>query len=117
MTAGHEHDDDEPEAGLTAPTPETCVVHVRGDMDLDHAEELRSALLFAVSHASRDATIDIDLRNSSFCDSSGLGVLLAARRRAEESGHVLRLTAPSHQMLRLLALSDSAALFPVGPAT
>ncbi|MEV6734283.1 MULTISPECIES: STAS domain-containing protein [unclassified Streptomyces] len=104
MTA--ELKDDDPETGSADPAPEACLVAVRGDMDLDHADELRTALFQAVSRAPRGAVIDVDLRNSSFCDSAGLGALLVARCQAEDSGHVLRLAAPSHQMLRLLALTD-----------
>ncbi|MFD9304811.1 STAS domain-containing protein [Streptomyces sp. NPDC060048] len=114
MIATNEAPDAEPVPADDMSQP--CVVHVRGDMDVDHADELRSALLLAIDSAPARAAITVDLRNSSFCDSSGLNALLTARRRALESGHVLGLAAPSHQMLRLLELSDTADLFPLGPA-
>ncbi|MBT2478862.1 STAS domain-containing protein [Streptomyces sp. ISL-94] len=86
--------------------PRRHVVRVSGDMDIEHVGELRTALLEAVSQAPEHADIIIDLMHSSFCDSAGLATLLSARRRAAESGHLLRLAAPSHQLLRLLELCD-----------
>lgn len=94
---------------------DTYIVRLAGDMDIHHADDVRSTLLTAIARAPRRADVVIDLRNSSFCDSSGLNVLLLARRRAQESGHSIRLAAPSHQMLRLLELTGSVGLFPVGP--
>ncbi|MFI8521111.1 STAS domain-containing protein [Streptomyces sp. NPDC085481] len=111
MPVSNEHTPDTPTA---ARAPH--VVRVRGDMDLDHAEELRASLMAAVAEAPRGADIVVDLRHSSFCDSSGLNALLAARQEATESGHRLRLAAPSHQMVRLLELTGSMGLFVLGPA-
>ncbi|MFJ3960785.1 STAS domain-containing protein [Streptomyces sp. NPDC090036] len=98
---------------LEANPDETHVVHVCGEMDLDHVETLRSELMAAMDAAPPGGVLVVDLLRSSFCDSSGLGVLLEVRRRARESGRVLRLTALSHQMVRLLELSGSADLFEV----
>ncbi|AXE24828.1 hypothetical protein C0216_16455 [Streptomyces globosus] len=93
-----------------------CVVRVSGEMDLDHAAELRTALDTAISRAPDRADVVVDLRHSSFCDSSGLTVLLAARERAWAGGHAMRLAAPSHQLLRLLELTGSVELFSFVPA-
>lgn len=97
-------------------TPDPFVVWVSGDMDMEHAAGLRSSLLTSVGRAPRGADIILDLRNSSFCDSTGLNVLLAVRERAGESGHRLKLAAPSHQMVRLLEITDSIELFELCPA-
>ncbi|CAL9341561.1 Putative anti-sigma factor antagonist [Streptomyces sp. enrichment culture] len=96
------------------PAGARCVVRVSGEMDLDHASELRTALDRAISRAADRADVVVDLRHSSFCDSAGLTVLLAAREKARADGHVLRLAAPSHQMLRLLELTGSFELFSFG---
>lgn len=89
------------------------VVRVGGDMDLGHAGELRKTLAAALAQAPEGAEIVVDLRNSSFCDSTGLNTLLDARRQGARTGHVLRLAAPSHQLLRLLELSGSSGSFPL----
>ncbi|MFC9588778.1 STAS domain-containing protein [Streptomyces sp. NPDC056944] len=96
--------------------PQPIAVRVSGDLDIHHAEETRHTLLTAIGEAAPGAEVIIDLRYSSFCDSSGLDVLLAARKSAAESGHPLRLGAPSHQMLRLLAATGTAGLFMTSPA-
>ncbi|MFE0580031.1 MULTISPECIES: STAS domain-containing protein [unclassified Streptomyces] len=106
-------------AAEDAPVPEAAagteyrVVRVTGDMDLEHAGELRETLAAALSQAPEGAEVIVDLRNSSFCDSAGLNTLLEARRQAVQSGHVLRLAAPSHQLLRLLELTGSSGSFPL----
>ncbi|MEU6624166.1 STAS domain-containing protein [Streptomyces litmocidini] len=92
------------------------VIRVIGDMDLNSAEELRTALMRAVEETPPGSEVVVDLRNSSFCDSAGLNALLAARERAWVSGHTFRLAAPSHQMVRLLELTGTEGLFVLGPA-
>ncbi|MFE5538523.1 STAS domain-containing protein [Streptomyces sp. NPDC056519] len=94
-------------------TPGRSVVHVVDELDLDHAGALDAALRAVLADAGGPTEIVIDLRNCSFCDSSGLNALIRAREAALRAGHTLSLAAPSHQMLRLLCLTDSAALFPV----
>ncbi|MEU6215734.1 STAS domain-containing protein [Streptomyces sp. NPDC090085] len=103
-----------PPAGTAGPGP--YVVRVTGDMDVEHADELRAALAAALAEAPDGAEIVVDLRHSSFCDSAGLNTLLEARRRGEESGHVVRLAAPSHQLLRLLEYTGTTGRFPLDPA-
>ncbi|MFJ5551147.1 STAS domain-containing protein [Streptomyces sp. NPDC093225] len=102
---------------LAAPrNAEPHVVHVSGEMDFDHAEQLSAMLAAASDEAPDGSDIVVDLRNSSFCDSAGLNMLLASRQRAQQAGHHLVLAAPSHQMVRMLELTETAALFPLVPA-
>ncbi|MEU2232504.1 STAS domain-containing protein [Streptomyces vietnamensis] len=104
----------EPEA--EGRSPRSFVVWVSGDLDLDHSAELRSLLLDGVARAPRGTEVIVDLQNSSFCDSTGLNLLLAARELAFESGKSITLAAPSHQMVRLLEITGSSDLFGFGPA-
>ncbi|MFE2167750.1 STAS domain-containing protein [Streptomyces sp. NPDC059447] len=91
------------------------VLRVSGDMDLDHVARLRTSLMTALSEAPEGWDLVVDLQNSSFCDSTGLNALLAAREQAWSLGHRVLLAAPSHQMIRLLQLTGSADLFPLSP--
>ncbi|WP_051804174.1 STAS domain-containing protein [Streptomyces griseus] len=102
--------------GTGGPARRTFVVRVAGDMDLEHEARLRALLLDGVARAPRGADVVVDLRNSSFCDSTGLTLLLAAREAVRGTGSSLVLAAPSHQMVRLLELSDCVGLFRLGPA-
>ncbi|MFF6772265.1 STAS domain-containing protein [Streptomyces sp. NPDC012637] len=92
------------------------VVHVSGELDIQHADKLEGLLAAALASAEPSTAIIVDLSNSSFCDSSGLNVLIRAREAGLRTGHTLSLAAPNHQMLRLLDLTGTAPLFPVGPA-
>ncbi|MEV5973403.1 STAS domain-containing protein [Streptomyces sp. NPDC051921] len=94
----------------------STVVHVSGEIDLHHAGELENLITTALSDAQPSTKIVVDLSNSSFCDSAGLNALIRAREAALRTGHTLSLAAPSHQMLRLLELTGTAALFPLQPA-
>ncbi|MGW6691115.1 STAS domain-containing protein [Streptomyces sp. NPDC054961] len=92
------------------------MVRLSGEMDITRASEVRTVLLHAVTRPDGPAEIVIDLSDLTFCDSSGLNALLRARLEAVESGHTLRLAAPTHQMLRLLELTGTLQLFPIDPA-
>ncbi|MEV4941535.1 STAS domain-containing protein [Streptomyces zaomyceticus] len=108
-----------PHPAGTPPTPAVptpAVVCVAGDLDMHHLKEVRSTLMRAIAEAPPGTEVVIDLVYSSFCDSSGLEALLTARQRALDTGRTLRLGAPSHQMLRLMEITDTAWLFEMGPA-
>ncbi|MEU8778098.1 STAS domain-containing protein [Streptomyces sp. NPDC048606] len=103
--------------GTTQPHgPGPYVVRVSGDMDLEHAEDLRTALAAALARAPARSEIVVDLRNSSFCDSTGLNVLLEARQQALNLGRRLVLAAPGHQMIRMLEITSTAGLLACVPA-
>ncbi|MBB4986806.1 anti-anti-sigma factor [Streptomyces sp. SFB5A] len=86
-----------------------------GEMDYEHAEELHASLATALDGAPAGSDIVVDLQNSSFCDSSGLNVLLSVRLEALKRGVHLVLAAPSHQMIRLLEFTGSDDLFTYVP--
>lgn len=98
------------------PVPEAVVIRLSGEMDITRVSEVRAQLLEAVTRDGGPAETTVDLSGLTFCDSAGLNVLLRARLQAVESGHVLRLAAPNHQMLRLLEVTGSLGLFPIDPA-
>lgn len=91
------------------------VVHVTGEIDIQHAGELEILITKALSDATLSTEIIVDLTNSSFCDSSGLNALIRAREAALRTGRTFSLAAPSHQMLRLLDLTGTARLFQLWP--
>lgn len=89
------------------------VVAVRGELDIASAPALRTELLGLLGpHARR---IVVDLSEVTFCDSSGLAVLVGASRRAWLLGGVLRLAAPAPPVtavLRLTGLDRHFEIFP-----
>ena len=78
-------------------------IGLRGELDLEHAytfdEELKRV------EALQPECICIDLRELTFLDSSGLGRLVAARRRAMKAGHRLVLVRGPVAVQRVLQLT------------
>jgi anti-sigma B factor antagonist len=91
--------------GLTIePLAEGAVrVALRGELDLEHAytfdEEMRRV------EGARPPCLVLDLRGLSFLDSSGLGRLLAANRRAQRERRKLLLVRGGAAVQRLLAIT------------
>ena len=81
------------------------VVVLRGDVELSTARRLRDTL--APIGPSADTDVVIDLRDASFLDGMGLGILLGAVNRMSEHGHVV-LRWPSSQVRRLIDLQRLA---------
>jgi anti-sigma B factor antagonist len=78
-------------------------VRVAGEIDLATAIELRERLDSVIAAATGD--VDLDLSDVMFLDSSGLAVLLAARRGLHDKHHRLRVPNASKQVLRVFELS------------
>ncbi|MFB7909851.1 STAS domain-containing protein [Kitasatospora sp. NPDC056076] len=82
---------------------------VCGEIDLDVADGLGETLERAL-HAS-DAGLDLDLSAVTFCDSSGLNLLLGLRSTAHRSSRTLTISAASIRVERLLAITGTTGLF------
>jgi anti-anti-sigma factor len=79
------------------------IATISGDIDIASAPGLRERLIDLLRpHPSQ---IVIDLSGASFCDASGLAVLVGASRRAALLGGVLRLAAPAPLLAELLRLT------------
>ncbi|MGW4686666.1 STAS domain-containing protein [Streptomyces sp. NPDC004244] len=89
--------------------PERVFAHLRGEIDPDGAPALHGVLTTALE--SSGTGLDIDLSDVTFCDSSGLHLLLALGARAHDTGKALVLTAPSDRVARLLDITDARRLF------
>jgi anti-sigma B factor antagonist len=87
------------------------VVRLRGDLDLATSGRLQRA----TTDDLLQGLVILDLAALSFCDSSGLRVLLALHRRVQGGGSGLRLAGPTAEVDRMLELSgtrDHFALYP-----
>jgi len=83
------------------------LVRLEGELDLASSWQLRRRLLAAVSPRVR--TVDLDLADVTFIDSSGLGTLvgLAEELRGRSVSVVVRNpSAATQRLLRLAALDD-----------
>ncbi|BCJ56384.1 hypothetical protein Asp14428_78590 [Actinoplanes sp. NBRC 14428] len=79
-------------------------VRVRGEVDRDTAERLRTALRHAVSTADADRLV-IDLAGVPLVDAAGVAVLLDAASAAAVAGTGLSLTGAQPYVARILAVS------------
>jgi anti-sigma B factor antagonist len=87
-------------------------VTAHGELDLDTAPELRDHVASVLSRT--DGEVVVDLTGVSFCDSSGLAVLVASRRRAQLLGRRLVLrVAKGDRVDALLELSNLSEHFDV----
>ncbi|MGI5460826.1 ANTAR domain-containing protein [Streptomyces sp. CA-249302] len=98
----------------TGPDDDRVAVTVSGEFRLDDSQNLRRALVDALS---RSATgVDLDLGRLTFADCSALNVLLAIRRDALVMEKTIAVTAASPAAERLLTFTDTYELFTTPPS-
>lgn len=90
---------------------ETLLFKLRGSLDLATAPTVRAALSEAAEKGSQH--LIVDLTQLEFLDSTGLGVLIGAHRRAAEHGGSVRLVVSDGPISRLLNITGLIAVFSV----
>lgn len=88
-----------------------AVVAMPAEIDAANASRTREGLLSAVSLGA--AVVVIDMSGTTFCDSAGVHVIVAAYQQAAASGIQLRLVAAT--VLRILTLVGVGQLVPIYP--
>lgn len=89
------------------------VFELTGSLDIATAPTVRAALTSASERQSH--RLIVDLSRVDFLDSTGLGALIGAQRRAKEFGGEVRLVAKEGQILRLLRITGLLRVFAVYP--
>ncbi|NUS73428.1 MAG: STAS domain-containing protein [Corynebacteriales bacterium] len=85
------------------------VLEVGGEIDVYTAPALRDQLVeLADSGASK---IVVDLEGVEFLDSTGLGVLVGALKRAQASGGILRLVSSQERILKIFRITGLEQVF------
>jgi anti-sigma B factor antagonist len=92
----------------------THLFALHGDLDVATSPALRAALIDAAS--AEQQNIIVDLSQLAFLDSTGLGALIGANKRAKEGGGEVRLVAQEGQILRLLRITGLLEVFRVYPS-
>jgi anti-sigma B factor antagonist len=101
-----------PGAGLTSERfADHTVIAVRGELDIASAPSLRERLRTALRDTG--VYVIIDLSGVTFCDASGLALLVDARRRTEATGAAVVLVGPRPQPARLLQVTGLERAFTV----
>jgi anti-sigma B factor antagonist len=86
------------------------VLEVAGEIDITTAPRFRARLIELIG-GSR--SIVVDLHSVGFIDSTGLGVLIGARRRLGEVGGELSLVIPPGPIRDLFAVTDLEGIFTI----
>ncbi len=94
------------------PAADGDTVIVRGEIDMATAPQLRDLLNELVDGGS--TRILLDCRGLDFLDSSGIGVLVAVRKRLGEDGALTLEAPPAHvrKVLDLTGVSAHVAIVP-----
>lgn len=87
------------------------VVAVRGDLDVASADSFQAALAAALE--AGDVRVVVDLAELAFIDSSGLGALIRALKRARERGGGVRVENVSPTVRRVFEITGLVEVFDV----
>lgn len=90
------------------------VLTISGELDIATTAVLRDRVTAVLDESV--LPMIIDLSRVSFCDASGLTMLLAVRRRASTQGRTVALAAPSPNVTKLLRITGLDQAFPIYPA-
>ena len=91
----------------------TQVFELTGSLDIATSPSVRAALVSASERG--DHRLIVDLQRVDFLDSTGLGAMIGAQRRAKEFDGEVRLVAKEGQILRLLRITGLLKVFAVYP--
>ncbi|MHB8141249.1 MAG: STAS domain-containing protein [Vulcanimicrobiaceae bacterium] len=95
----------------TEPTSDGVIYRLSGSLDLATSPSVRAALLESADAGKHD--IIVDLCQLEFLDSTGLGALIGAHRRALEHGGRVRLIVNDGPIARLLNVTGLVRVFAV----
>ncbi|MEO6913590.1 MAG: STAS domain-containing protein [Candidatus Baltobacteraceae bacterium] len=90
---------------------DSAVFRLRGCLDLATSPSLRAALLESANEGKHE--IIVDLTQLEFIDSTGLGALIGAHRRATENGGRVGLIVAEGPIQRLLNITGLIRVFGV----
>ena len=88
----------------------TLLIVVDGRLDYNLRKEFRESFN---ETSSSTKNFKVNLLNTSFIDSSGLGLLLILKEHADEKGGKVVLSNPNEEVLELLELSNFTQLFTI----
>lgn len=90
------------------------VVSVYGEVDVATAPSLREQLIDLVSDGSTNLVLDLE--GVDFLDSTGLGVIVSALKRARTQGGDLRLVCTQARIRRLFEITGLDKAVPLLPS-
>lgn len=79
-----------------------AIIRIEGEVDVSNTSELRDALDTALADGAKE--VEADFAEVAYIDSTGIGVLVGAAHRAQESGSVLVVANPQKNVERVFSL-------------
>jgi len=89
----------------------TAIVGLQGELDISTSPKAREALIALLTEGCRH--LIVNLHRIDYIDSTGLGALVGALRRAREQGGELRLVGLSGRVRRLFEITHLTFAFPI----
>lgn len=86
------------------------VLILRGEIDISVADDISEAVALALSWPDCH-TLEVDLSEVGFIDSTGLGALIAARNKATSISKAFRVRSPSDRVQRVFDISGLGQVF------
>lgn len=93
---------------MTEATQESPALCVRGEFNIFTASTLKDELLNTIGSAPEDSEFDIDLSDVTDIDTTGIQLMLMAKREAAAQDKNLRFVRHSDAVLDLIDLCDLA---------
>jgi anti-sigma B factor antagonist len=90
---------------------DVCAVTLEGEIDVYTAPRLKEELVSVVE--SGCPNVIVDMEKVGFIDSSGLGVLVSALRRARERDGVVRIVCTRENILKIFRITGLDKVFPI----
>jgi anti-sigma B factor antagonist len=88
----------------------TAIVTVRGEIDFSNADEIARGIRNVVSNWCPQ-TVQLDVKDASFIDSTGLGALIEGYRATEPANCRFVVVNPSPSFRRVLVVTGLSDLF------
>jgi anti-sigma B factor antagonist len=88
-----------------------CTVELEGEVDVYTAPRLKEELVALIEGGCTH--VIVNLENVAFIDSSGLGVLVSALRRARERDGAVRIVCSRDNVLKIFRITGLDKVFPI----
>jgi anti-anti-sigma factor len=98
---------------LASDSTSGSTLRINGELDISTADALRRAV---APYVAAGGKLVLDLSRVTFCDSTGLAVLVGIHKRLAAGGGGLELYAPVQRVQHLLTITGLNRVFPVRAA-
>ena len=94
--------------------PAAAVIGLKGEVDLYTCPELKEELLSVIADGA--TLVVVDLTETTFIDSTGLGVLIRGVERARTEGGQLAVVCVDPNMTKVFEVTGLNRVFPIYPS-